>query len=587
MIGTNTGRETHMTYDLIIRGGTVIDGTGNPRRTADIGIRAGRIVEIGSISGARSGSATREINAAGAVVAPGFVDIHTHYDGQATWASRMSPSSHHGVTTVVMGNCGVGFAPVRKADRQMLVELMEGVEDIPGAALHEGLSWEWESFGDYLDQLGKREYDMDVGAQLPHGPLRVYVMGERGANREPATPDDIAQMRKLAAEAMRAGAMGFTSSRTLNHRTVKGEPTPSLTAGADELLGIAMGLKDAGRGVIELISDFGDIDAEWNIFRDMVAQSGRPMTFSLGQGLGGGPDGWKKLMARVGEANLAGVPIRGQVAPRAIGLMLGLTATLNPFMTHPTYAAIHKLPLAERVRTMRDPAFKAKVLLDQPGEKFERMKRLIGRFERLYWLGDPPNYEPTHEDSIAGMAEAQQRAPFEVAYDMLLRDEGKALLYTPFANYMDGNLDVCQEMMQHPNTVLGLGDGGAHVGTICDASYPTYLLTHWGRDRKRGQLLPLEWLISRQTRDTARVLGLNDRGVLAPGMRADINIIDFDRLTLHSPFMVNDLPAGSARLNQHATGYLATLVNGVVTYENGEATGALPGRLVRGAQAGP
>ena len=574
---------TQMSHDLVIRGGVVIDGTGAPRRNADIGIRSGRIAEIGSIS-ARG---AQEVDAAGAIVTPGFVDIHTHYDGQATWGSRLSPSSHHGVTTVVMGNCGVGFAPCKKTDHQMLVELMEGVEDIPGAALHEGLTWEWESFGDYLDNLGRRQYDMDVGAQLPHGPLRVYVMGERGAKREAATADDIAQMRRLAAEAMRAGAMGFTSSRTLNHRTVKGEPTPSLTASKDELLGIAMGLKDAGRGVIELISDWGDIDAEWDIFSDMVAQSGRPMTFSLGQGLGGGPDGWKKLMARVAESNKSGVPIRGQVAPRAIGIMLGLSATLNPLMGHETYAAIHKLPLAERVRLMRDPAFKAKLLLDAPGERFERMKRLIGRFDRLYWLGDTPNYEPTHEDSIAGMAEAQQRAPFEVIYDLLLRDEGRALLYTPFANYMDGNLDACGEMMQHPDTVPGLGDGGAHVGTICDASYPTYLLTHWGRDRKRGNLLPLEWLVSRQTRDTARVMGLHDRGVLAPGMRADINVIDFDRLQLHMPFMVNDLPAGSARLNQLATGYLATLVNGQVTYRNGEATDALPGRLLRGAQPAP
>ena len=583
MIGRNQRRETHMSHDLVIRGGVVIDGTGAPRRNADIGIRGGRIAEIGSISS----RGAQEIDAAGALVTPGFVDIHTHYDGQATWASRLSPSSHHGVTTVVMGNCGVGFAPVKKTDHQMLVELMEGVEDIPGAALHEGLTWEWESFGDYLDNLGRRQYDMDVGAQLPHGPLRVYVMGERGAKREAATADDIAQMRRLAAEAMRAGAMGFTSSRTLNHRTVKGEPTPSLTASKDELLGIAMGLKDAGRGVIELISDWTDIDAEWDIFRDMVAQSGRPMTFSLGQGLGGGPDGWKKLMARVTESNKSGVPIRGQVAPRAIGIMLGLSATLNPLLGHESYAAIHKLPLAERVRIMRDPSFKAKLLLEAPGERFERMKRLIGRFDRLYWLGDTPNYEPQHEDSVAGMAEAQQRAPVEVIYELLLRDEGRALLYTPFANYMDGNLDACGEMMQHPDTVPGLGDGGAHVGTICDASYPTYLLTHWGRDRKRGNLLPLEWLVSRQTRDTARVIGLHDRGVLAPGMRADINVIDFDRLQLHMPFMVNDLPAGSARLNQLATGYLATLVNGQVTYRNGEATDALPGRLLRGAQPAP
>ena len=571
-----------MAHDLVIRGGTVIDGTGNPRRSADIAVTAGKISDIGRIT-ARG---ARELDANGAIVSPGFVDIHTHYDGQATWASRMAPSSHHGVTTVVMGNCGVGFAPVRAKDHQKLVELMEGVEDIPGAALHEGLTWEWESFGDFLDYLGKRRYDMDVAAQLPHGPLRLYVMGERGATREMATPDDIAQMRKIAAEAMRVGAIGFSSSRTLNHRSSKGDPTPSLTAAYDELVGIAMGMKDAGRGVIELISDFGDIDAEWHIFHDMVAQSGRPLSFSLAQGLGGGAEGWKKLITRVEQANANGVTIRGQVAPRAIGLMLGLTATMNPFMGHPTYRAIHKKPLAERVAIMRDPEFRAKLIAEAPEANFGAM-RLMSRMDRLYWLGDPPNYEPSYEDSIAGMAAAQNRSTNEVIYDLMLRNEGRALLYVPFANYIDGTLDACREMLISEFTVPGLGDGGAHVGTICDASYPTYLLTHWGRDRKRGDMLPLEWLIKRQSADTARAVGLLDRGVLAPGMRADINLIDFANLNTCSPAIVNDLPAGSARLNQNARGYLATIVAGEVTYENGNPTDALPGRLVRGAQSAP
>ena len=571
-----------MAHDLVIRGGTVIDGTGNPRRSADIAVTAGKISDIGRIT-ARG---ARELDANGAIVSPGFVDIHTHYDGQATWASRMAPSSHHGVTTVVMGNCGVGFAPVRAKDHQKLVELMEGVEDIPGAALHEGLTWEWESFGDFLDYLGKRRYDMDVAAQLPHGPLRLYVMGERGATREMATPDDIAQMRKITAEAMRVGAIGFSSSRTLNHRSSKGDPTPSLTAAYDELVGIAMGMKDAGRGVIELISDFGDIDAEWHIFHDMVAQSGRPLSFSLAQGLGGGAEGWKKLITRVEQANANGVTIRGQVAPRAIGLMLGLTATMNPFMGHPTYRAIHMKPLAERVAIMRDPEFRAKLIAEAPEANFGAM-RLMSRMDRLYWLGDPPNYEPSYEDSIAGMAAAQNRSTNEVIYDLMLRNEGRALLYVPFANYIDGTLDACREMLISEFTVPGLGDGGAHVGTICDASYPTYLLTHWGRDRKRGDMLPLEWLIKRQSADTARAVGLLDRGVLAPGMRADINLIDFANLNTCSPAIVNDLPAGSARLNQNARGYLATIVAGEVTYENGNPTDALPGRLVRGAQSAP
>jgi N-acyl-D-aspartate/D-glutamate deacylase len=563
-----------MQHDLVIRGGEVIDGTGAAARRADVAVDGGRIVDVGKVE--RRGRA--EIAADGALVTPGFVDIHTHYDGQATWAQRMSPSNHHGVTTVVMGNCGVGFAPVKRADHQLLIELMEGVEDIPGSVLHEGLSWDWESFPQYLDYLSQRRFDMDIAAQLPHAALRVYVMGERGANREPATADDIAAMRKLAREAAAAGALGFSSSRTLNHRSSKGAPTPSLTAEVDELVGIALGLKDAGRGVLELISDFGDLDAEFAIVKRMAAESGRPISISLAQGLS--PNGWRKILSRIEASAAEGISMRGQVAPRPIGVVLGLSTTLNPLLLRPSYMAIAKLPLAERVARLADPALKAKILAEVPGPTFERMKRLIGDFERIWRLDDPPNYEPARETSIAAQARRLGRDPLELAYDLLLENAGKQLLFTPFANYADFNLDCCRDMILSDDCVMGLGDGGAHVGTICDASFPTYLLAHWGRDRK-GERIDLAHLVKRQTRDTARAVNLTDRGVIAPGMKADLNVIDFANLRVRAPAMVQDLPAGGSRLEQRADGYLATVVNGEITYRNGEPTDALPGRLIR------
>jgi len=570
-------------YDLVIRGGNVADGLGGALREADIAVKGGKIAAVGKVTG----KGKEEIDAKGLLVTPGFVDIHTHYDGQATWDARMQPSSWHGVTTAVMGNCGVGFAPVRRADRDRLIELMEGVEDIPGAALHEGLKWNWESFGDYLDALEARPRDIDIAAQLPHGALRVYVMGERGAKLEPANEKDIAQMRALTAEAMRAGALGFTTSRTLNHRTVKGDPTPSLRATHEELMGIARGMKDAGSGVFELISDFDNPDpiTEFGMIRGLVAESGRPLSLSLAQA-GKSADGWKALLGMIESASKDGLPIRGQVAPRPIGLLLGLQGTLNPFVAHEAFAAIRDKPLAEKVAAMRDPIFRARIMAENDAKQTHPLARRVMQFDQIYPLGNPPNYEPPRETAIAMQAERTGRDAAELAYDMLLEDEGRAFLFSPFANYTNYNLDCCGEMIAHSDTVMGLGDGGAHVGIISDASYTTYLLTHWGRDRAHGRF-DLGYLVKRLTSETARAVGLMDRGILAPGMKADINVINFDKLRVNAPTMAFDLPAGGKRLLQGADGYVATIVSGNVTYRDGKETGALPGKLVRGPQVAP
>ncbi len=568
-------------YDLVVRSGNLADGTGCALREADVAVKDGRIAAVGKVAG--KGAA--EIDAKGMLVTPGFVDIHTHYDGQATWDERLAPSSWHGVTSVVMGNCGVGFAPVRRQDRERLVELMEGVEDIPGAVMNEGLKWNWHSFGDYLDAVEARPRDIDVAAQLPHGALRVYVMGERGAKLEPATEDDIAEMRVLTAEAMRAGALGFSTSRSLNHRTVKGDPTPSLRATKAELMGIAMGMRDAGHGVIELLSDFNAPDAqtEFAMLRDLVRASGRPLSFSLAQG-GSWADGWKGLLAMIEGASKEGLPIKGQVAPRPIGLLLGLQGTLNPFIAHEAFQAIKNKSLAEKVAAMRDPSFRARILAENDTLQKHPLARRVMAFDQIYPLGDPPDYEPPRETAIGEQAKATGRDAAELAYDLLLEDDGRAFLFSPFANYVNYNLDCCGEMIAHPDTLMGLGDGGAHVGIISDGSYPTYLLTHWGRDRGHGRF-DIAYLVKRQTSDTARAVGLMDRGVVAPGMKADLNVIDFDRLRVNAPRMAFDLPAGGKRLLQSADGYIATIVSGEIVYRDGAATGALPGKLIRGPQS--
>jgi N-acyl-D-aspartate/D-glutamate deacylase len=567
-------------HDLVIRGGTLIDGTGAPRRTSDVAVSGGFVAEVGRVAG----RGRRELDASGLLVAPGFVDVHTHYDGQATWDPLLSPSCWHGVTTVVMGNCGVGFAPAAPERRDWLIGLMEGVEDIPGTALAEGIQWAWESFPEYLDALEAMPRAMDVAAQVPHGALRAYVMRERGADHHAApTEGEIDAMARLLREALAAGALGFTSSRTRNHRTRDGAYTPSLTVGPEEMLGLARALGETGLGVFEMVADFADLEPEFALLRRMVEVSGRPMSISVAQN-DFVPDQWRRLLARIDEAAARGLPMKAQVPPRAIGLLFGLQATLHPFCGHPSYRPLAGLPAAEQARRLQEPELRRRLLVEEPPRG---LGFLVGRFERMFLLGDPPDYEPPAEASVAAEAARLGRAPAEHALDLLCREEGRALLYRPFLNYTDTSLEVSREMLLHPHAVPGLGDAGAHCGMICDGSYPSFLIAHWGRDRRRGARLPLEWLVKRQTADTAALVGLGDRGVLAPGMRADLNLIDWDGLRLHPPEIVFDLPAGGKRLIQRAEGYRATVVAGEVTFENGEPTGALPGRLVRGARPAP
>ncbi|MBU4436010.1 MAG: amidohydrolase family protein [Alphaproteobacteria bacterium] len=570
-------------YDLVLRGGTVLDGSGAEGFVADVGVKDGLIAAIGP----RLAAGREEIDATGRLVTPGFVDIHTHYDGQATWDTRMTPSSGHGVTTVVMGNCGVGFAPCKPEDRDRLIRLMEGVEDIPFPVLTEGLPWTWESFPDYLDALEKRRFDVDIGAQLPHAALRVFVMGERGANREPATPADIAAMAALAKRAVEAGALGFSTSRTLNHRTSDGQPTPTLTAGEDELTGIALGLAAAGKGVLQLVSDFfPDGLAELAMLRRIVERSRRPLSFSLVQSPKS-PDGWKAMLAGLQAAADAGLPIKAQVCGRPVGVLFGLELTLNPFSQSPVFADIAGLPLAERVAALRDPDFRARLLAEKSDPKGPFAGSALRAWDNLFPMDEVPDYEPTADQTVAALAAASGRDPAEVALDAMLRNDGRGMLYHPFLNYADGSLDPSFAMLSHKDTVPGLSDGGAHVGMICDGSFPTSNLVHWTRERTRGPRIPLATMVAMQTRDTALTVGLRDRGLIAPGYRADLNVIDYEGLRLDAPRVAYDLPAGGRRLTQKAYGYVATIVGGVVTYRDGEPTGALPGRLVRGAQAAP
>ena len=567
-------------HDLVIRDGTIVDGTGAPSHVGDVAIDGAHISAVGGALG----PARRDIDAEGHLVTPGWVDIHTHYDGQATWDAQMTPSSWHGVTTVVMGNCGVGFAPVRPDEHDWLISLMEAVEDIPAAVLNEGLPWGWESFPEYLDVLDAMPRAIDVAAQMPHGALRAYVMGERGVNNETATAADIAEMAALTRAALEAGAVGFTTSRTRLHRTADGSMTPEMTAGRDELVGIAGALRAAGRGAFGLVSDFADMDAEFAWMQEVAAESGRPVWFLLVQS-DRDPERWRRMLERCRESADAGAPITAQVAGRAVGLMLGLEGSLNPFVSRPSYREIAGLPLAERVARMRDPEVRARILSETVSHKEPLMTDVTSAFHKMFPLGDPPDYEPAPEQSIAAIAAREGRGAAEVAYDMLLRRDGRELLFFPAFNYSHGDLETIREMLLDPHTVLGLSDGGAHCGLICDASVPTFMLSHWARDRGRGDKLPVEQVVRAQTRDTAALYDMHDRGVLAPGRKADVNVIDLDGLRLKPPEMVYDFPAGGRRLIQKAEGYRATLVAGVPTYEGGEATGALPGVVVRGPQA--
>lgn len=567
-------------HSLVIRGGTIVDGTGRDPYEADVAISNGRIAALGK--GIAAGR--EEIDAKGKIVTPGFIDVHTHYDAQVTWASQITPSSWNGVTTAVIGNCGVGFAPCHPHQRDMLVKLMEGVEDIPEVVLTEGLPWNWESFEDYLNAVDSRNYDLDIVTQVPHAALRVFVMGERGANRDPATAEDRAKMAALAASGVAAGALGFSTSRTLNHKTKDGRPIPTLKADEAELTEIAMALGRANAGWLQVISDFDDPDEEMNLLTRLATKSGRPMSITILQ-RDNKPEEWRRIMKRVSDANKAGLQIRGQVLTRPTGIMLGFEISQNPFVGRPSWTDIENLPLDQKLAHLRDPAFRARLI----GESItdEILARRVSRWDRIFPLGDPPDYEPPAENSIAAIAARQGRPPAEVAYDLLLENGGKTILYRPLSNYTYGTLDTVHDMMRHPDTLVGLGDGGAHVGILSDASAITYMLTHWTRDRTRGAKLSLPWAVKRLTSDNAAAIGLSDRGVIRRGAKADINVIDYDRLAIHAPEVVYDLPSGGRRLVQKTDGYAATIVAGEIVNREGNPSGKLPGRLVRGPKPAP
>lgn len=572
-------------FDLVVRGGQVVDGNGGAPVLADVAIDAGRIVQVGRVR-ARG---REEIDARDHVVTPGFVDIHTHYDGQATWENRLVPSSAHGVTTVVMGNCGVGFAPCHPDQHELLVQLMEGVEDIPHPVLVDGLPWTWETYPQYLDFLAERQFDMDVCSQLPHAALRVYVMGQRGVDREAATQADLHAMAELAREAMLAGALGITTSRTFFHRSSDGRSTPSFEAAEAELLALAGVLAETNRGVIQLITDFEPIEETFGLLRRLVERSGRPLSVSLLEG-GYGPMTlrWHDVLDWAAGAGTAEAPIRAQVLSRAIGVMLGHELTLNPFYTTPSYQELADLPFAEKIRALNQPEMRARILAEaiDPDPTIV-LGRLAREFDHMFLLGDPPDYEQPFEQSIFARAQRAGVTPEELAYDLMLEHGGRNMLYVTLCNYEHGSLETSRAMMRHPAAVLGLGDGGAHCGTICDGSFPTFMLAYWVRDRTRGERLSLAESVRMLCRDTARAVGLLDRGVIAPGYKADVNVIDLDHLHLYAPEVVHDLPTGGRRLIQRADGYSATIVSGQITRRDGFATDCLPGRLVRGQQAGP
>jgi N-acyl-D-amino-acid deacylase len=573
-------------HDLVIRGGTVVDGTGGPSRTADVAVDDGIITAVGDLKGAAAG---RTIDADGLLVTPGVVDVHTHYDGQATWDPLLTPSSWHGVTTVVMGNCGVGFAPVRPGSQEWLVQLMEGVEDIPGTALTEGISWGWESFPEYLTALEGMRRVVDVGTQVPHGAVRAYVMGERGSRNEPATPEDIAAMAALVKDGIAAGALGFSTSRTIVHRAVDGEPVPGTFAAEDEIFGIGQALKSLGAGVFELApagamgEDLAAPEREVALMRRLSAAIGRPISFALLQ-VDAAPDQWRDILRLSAEANAEGADLRPQVAGRALNILLGFQ-TMHPFSKRPTYLSLVDLPLAERIQHLRKDEVRRAIL----GERIpdDPLMAMIGgqSTSHMFPLGEPPDYEPTPDNSVAAIARREGRPEEEVLYDLLLRHDGRELVLFTLGGYSHGSLDDMKEMLEHPKSALGLSDGGAHCGVICDASAPTYMLSHWARDRADG--LPLEFVVKKMTRDTAHLYGLEDRGVLAPGFKADLNLVDHEHLNLRLPEMVHDLPAGARRLIQRADGWKATICAGEVTFEDGEHTDARPGRLIRGGQPVP
>jgi N-acyl-D-amino-acid deacylase len=569
-------------YDLLIRGGTVVDGTGAPARQADVAVTNGLIDKVGNCTG----SAKHEIDANGLLVTPGFVDIHTHYDGQATWDPYLTPSSWHGVTTAVFGNCGVGFAPVQADKTDYLINLMEGVEDIPGTVLAEGVTFDWESFPEYMDSLEKMPRVMDIGTQMPHAALRFYVMGERGADhQEKPTTDEIARMSSLLEEALQAGALGFTTSRTSKHRAADGRVTPSLSAGEDELLGLAAGMKRAGTGVIEVNSDFGP--GEFATMRAAAEVSGRPLSCLIVQ-VRNAPELWRETMANVRQARAEGVDCNSQVHVRGIGMVMGFETTLNPFRSHAAWQALDQLAPPEKIKRIQNDAMLREQLTQQhPTDRHTQWIESI--FTELFRLDGTMNYEPAAAtESLAVIAAQQEKQSWALLLDWLLDsdggNDGQGHVMYPFENYYGGDLDAIREMLEDDSSIIGVADGGAHVGVICDAGSPTFMLTHWTRDRKRGAGLPLEFLVRKHTQGNALAYGMHDRGVLAPGYKADINVIDYANLHLLPPKVLFDLPAKGRRLVQQAEGYRHTFVSGVETLRNDEFTGELPGRLVRGEQ---
>jgi len=569
-------------YDLLIEHGKLVDGTGGPARIADVAIKDGKIVAVGTALG----PAKRTIDATGKLVTPGFVDMHTHFDAQVTWDPYLTPSSWHGVTTVVMGNCGVGFAPAAPDKHDWLINLMEGVEDIPGAAMHEGIQWGWESFPEYLDVLAKAPRAIDFGAQVPHGPLRAYVMGERGAKNDEATPDDIEKMAAIVRDGLKAGALGFSTSRTLLHKSLDGEFVPGTFASRDELFGIAKVLGEVGHGVFQCASEHTQMTKEFQWMKVVAAEYGRPVIFTLSQ-TDMKPDLWKEIVGLLEEAATQDIPIFAQSAGRAIGVMMCWRGTAHPFATYPSWQAIKDKPWAEIKAHLHDPEFKATMLAETPLDMGFFASFITRSFDKMYLMEGGIEYEPEPTLSIAALSKSTGRRPQEIAYDALMEQDAEAMLYFPLFNYANKNLDHLHTLHSHPRVKMGLSDAGAHCGAVCDGGMPTFMLTHWTRDRKRGPKLELEHIIKRQTKETAEMYGLLDRGVVAPGYKADLNIIDYDNLRFETPQMAFDLPANGRRLIQDASGYVATIVSGEVIVENGKPTGTLPGKLIRGPQAAP
>jgi len=566
-------------HDLVIRNATIVDGTGKDRFTGDVAIEGGRIVSVGEVPD----KGKKEIDAEGHILAPGWVDVHTHYDGQATWDPYLSPSSWHGVTTIVMGNCGVGFAPVRPGEEQNLIEMMEAVEDIPGTALAEGIDWKWESFPEYLDALEAFPRAIDIGTQMPHSAIRAYVMGNEGSYRDVATEDEINQMADITREGLTAGALGFSTSRTILHRDKNGVVIPGTNSTAEEMLALGRTLGDVGHGVFEMVSDHQGKEPDLAWMTEYARDTGRPITFVVAQ-VDHDPDGWRTVLGKAAELAGEGIMLRPQIPGRPTGMLMGFITSLHPFITHPSFKKIKDLSHQEMLTELRKPEVRTQILSEEPDVQGGILSALLNNFAKFFPIHDSPDYEPTKEQSVADRAAKLGVSPQELAYDLMLDHGGEGYLFAPLGNYAFYNHDHLREMLLDETTLLGLSDGGAHCGLIADASMPTFMLTHWVRDRSRGERIPLEKMVKIQTHDTASLYGLEDRGIIAPGMKADLNLIDLEALHLHPPEMVYDLPKSGRRIIQRVDGYLKTLVNGEIIYDNGIATGALPGKLIRGPQ---